>query len=100
SFSDIFSSIKVFFSLSQAKSYNSSLCQGILFPASPDLSSEARYAFSLIFSNCIKFFSNRRFWWSAISRFFQNDITIFSKLISRFFQMDFLIVISGTSYEF
>jgi len=58
------------------------------------------YAFSLIFSNCIKFFSNRRFWWSAISRFFQNDITIFSKLISRFFQMDFLIVTGGTSYEF
>jgi len=50
------------------------------------------YAFSLIFSNCIKFFSNRRFWWFAISRFFQIDITIFSKLISRFFQMDFLIV--------
>jgi hypothetical protein len=29
------------------------------------------YAFSLIFSNCINFFSNQRFFWLAISRFFQ-----------------------------
>ena len=55
-----------------------------------------RYAFSLIFSNRITIFSIRRFCWPAISRLFQNDITIFSNGISRFFQTDFLSQISGT----
>jgi len=61
---------------------------------------KANYAFSLIFSNRITILSIRRYRSLAISRFFQNDITIFSNGISRLFQTEFLSQNSETSYGF
>ena len=58
---------------------------------------QAHYAFSLIFSNRITILSIRRFRSLAISRLFQNDITIFSNEIPRLFQTDLLSDITGTN---